>query len=484
MKNIYSAILITLFSFSLHAQDALQQTRAAMASSFVDAYNAANYSKMRTGFSGIMKLVLTKKKLKKKFAPQLAASGKARMLPIEFPNKTRVIVPLVYESDSTEIEYLNFSFTPDNKIVGLWFTETNIVYPRLRDTTTVDDIVMPYLEFKYNEGLGVVVGVFNNGEKEIMSYGSISKESNIKPDSSTLFQMGSISKVFTCVLLANSVNKNIMSLSSPISRYLPDSLPKLQYKGKEITLLDLATQTSALNRDVDDLDTTNGGEDPFKGYSEAAMMNYLKKQKLARPVGKEYEYSNVGMGLLGLVVPQQRQTTYDDLLKREICSKLNMTSTATTLSEAQKAKVIQSYYKGEATIDLSFTPVFAGAGGIYSNANDMLHFVEACLYPERSEIGEDISMTEQLWRKASNGQEMGLGWHYLTLISEGKEVKALVHPGNTNGTSTMLVLVPGKNIGVVVMANSNYSVQEIGVLVTQLAMKKQSADAGKSLSSK
>jgi CubicO group peptidase (beta-lactamase class C family) len=477
MKTLCTILFIFLFSLSLNAQSSSQEKREAIARSFVEAYNAANYSKMRTDFSGIMKIILTKKKLKQSFGPTYASMGKARMLSPEFPTKSRVIIPLVYENDTTETSYLNFSFTEDDKIVGLWPTETNIVYPRIRDTTTIDDIVAPYMSFKHNQGLGMVVGVYNNGEKEIKCYGSTVKGNSTMPDSSTLFQVGSISKVFTCLMLANSVNNNTMFLSSGISRYLPDSIPKLQYKRKEITLLDLATQTSALNRDVDDRDTTGGGEDPYKNYSEEKLMAYLKRQKLAHATGKEYQYSNVGVGLLGVIMQKERRMSYDELLQKEICSKLGMQHTRTVLGKDEKEKVIQSYYKGEPTVDMSFTDALAGAGGIYSNAADMLRFIEASVHPEQTEIEKDILLTEQMWRKASNGQEMGLGWHHMSIDSEGKEVKALVHPGNTNGTSTMLILIPAKKIGVIVMANSNYSVQEIGVHIAKLMMKKNTAAA-------
>ena len=136
----------------------------------------------------------------------------------------------------------------------------------------------------------IVVGVLDEKGQRIISTGQSSKLHPQAPDGDTVFEIGSISKTFTAILLADMVFKGEVQVDGPVSKYLPDAVKVTAYEGRAITLLDLTTQTSALPRMP---------SSPYADYTVGQMYEFLSGLKLQRAPGEKYGYSNLGVGLLG-----------------------------------------------------------------------------------------------------------------------------------------------------------------------------------------
>src|SRR5690606_17265741 len=185
-----------------------------------------------------------------------------------------------------------------------------------------------------------------------------------------------ISKVFTALLLADMASKGEVSLDDPAEKFLPEGATIPERGGKKITLAHLSTHTSGLPRLADNMPFADP-EDPYADYTEAMMLAFLAQYELTRDIGEQWEYSNLGVGLLGYLLGRAAGSDYETLLRERITGPLGMTDTAITLSAEQEARFAPG-------LDIYMQParpwhlnVLAGAGGIRSTANDMLEFASA-----------------------------------------------------------------------------------------------------------
>ena len=175
---------------------------------------------------------------------------------------------------------------------------------------------------------GIVVGILDEGGRRVIAYGNAG--STDRPlDGNSVFEIGSVTKVFTSALLADMVRRGEVKLEDPASKYLPASARLPSRSGKEITLLDLATQTSGLPRLPGNLapkDPTN----PYADYTVEQLYDFLSHYTLTRDIGEKYEYSNLGVGLLGHVLSRKAGMSYEELVTKRILEPLEMRDTAIT----------------------------------------------------------------------------------------------------------------------------------------------------------
>jgi len=252
-------------------------------------------------------------------------------------------------------------------------------------------------------GEGLVVGISEHGYRRVIAYGSA------KPDS--IFEIGSISKAFTGLLLARMVDEGRTSLDEPVRTMLPTGTVG-KPAGREITLLDLATHHSGLPRMPDSFrpaDMTN----PLVDYHAAELYAFLAQHSVARPPDASYLYSNLGFALLGQALADRAGVTYPALLEREITRPLGMTDTAIALSSEQEKHFIQGYSAKHLPVHEWNMDVFDGAGGIRSTASDMLTFLDAQIHPSGS-LRAAIVESHQLRADVSPGTRIALAWHYET----------------------------------------------------------------------
>jgi CubicO group peptidase (beta-lactamase class C family) len=321
----------------------------------------------------------------------------------------------------------------------------------------VDSLVRPYIQLKHTAG--ICIAFIKDGKVVTYSYGETKKGEKQLPDADkTMFEIGSISKTFTAILLADEVVKGKMSLEDPINKYLPDSIPKLAFKDKSITLKTLSNHTSGFPRLP--MNLYQKGDDinnPYQNYDEKRMFTYLKNFKTFREVGVNYEYSNFAVGLLGSILAQQNNTTYEQLLTDKICKPLKLKDTKITLESTDNQHFAQGYDgkgKAAAAWDLN---TLAGAGGIRSTAADMAKYIEANMSKAPKRLQEAIDLTQKT--TFTQGQNIiGLGWH----LSTRKGHTIIQHSGGTGGFRSFVGFDKERQMGVVVLSNSTEEVAMIG----------------------
>jgi len=310
------------------------------------------------------------------------------------------------------------------------------------------------------QGVGIVVGFVNAKGNQVVSYGSLRKsEPSNKPDGNTVFEIGSASKVFTSLLLADMINRGEVALEDPASKYLPKSVTMPTRGGREITLLDLATHTSALPRLPDNLKPADA-HNPYADYTVDSMYKFLSKCKLTRDIGSKYEYSNLGTGLLGHILALHAGTDFETLLSTRIAKPLRMESTSIAFSPDMLKRLATGHDETLTEVKNWDLPTLAGAGAIRSTVNDMLLFLEANMGKTKSPLAEAMTM-QQVTRKPAGSPTMSiaLGWHKVAKNNE----EVIWHNGQTGGYHSFIGFDNKREVGVVVLANTAADIDDIGL---------------------
>ena len=304
----------------------------------------------------------------------------------------------------------------------------------------------------------IVVGIIDEKGTRFTSYGKSAKTSDSgDSNEKTIFEIGSITKVFTGILLADAVKRGEVKLDDAVSKFLPKTLTIPQRKGKQITLLDLATHTSALPRMPSNF-APKDIQNPYADYSVKQMYAFLSKYKLANDIGSKYAYSNLGMGLLGHILALRAGMSYEELVKQRVLIPLGLKDTTITLSPSFKKRMAQGFdANGEAT-SVWDIPTFAGAGALRSTAEDMAKFVAANLHSESTGLGTTFGKAYSARRSAGAKMKIGLGWHILA----GSQGDVVWHNGGTGGFRSFVGFNAKQKRAIVVLTNSTESVDDIG----------------------
>ena len=323
--------------------------------------------------------------------------------------------------------------------------------------------ILPVLRERVDVGKtnqSIVVAVIDKTGIRFTSYGKTSRASGAKDsDENTIFEIGSITKVFTGTLLAEAVRRGEVKIDDPISKYLPPTVKTPTRGGKEITLLDLATQSSGLPRMPTNFAPKNP-QNPYADYTVEQMYGFLSKYELPRLPGAKYEYSNLGMGLLGHILSLRAKMSYEDLVKTRILIPLKMKDTSIALSPAQKMRTAQGFDESDEEISLWDLPTLAGAGALRSTAKDMAKFIAANLNLEKSSLAPDFAAAQKPQREAANNSmKIGLAWHILQKPDE----EIVWHNGGTGGFRSFIGFIRDQKRGVVVLTNSFNSIDDIGM---------------------
>ena len=286
-------------------------------------------------------------------------------------------------------------------------------------------------------------------------YGRASGKDDRPPAGDTVYEIGSVSKVFTSLLLARAVRDGRVALSDPVQKFLPDSVTLPRRGDKSITLEHLATHTSGLPRMPDNFHPKDPAN-PYADYSVGQMYDFLSSCRPARDPGEGYEYSNLGVGLLGHVLALRAGKRYERLLTDRIAEPLGMTDTTITLSDDQRRRLAPGHDGDENAVANWDIPTFAGAGAIRSTADDMLRFVaaQAGLKEVDADLSAAIEMTHARRATAGPHTDVALGWHVDTR-------NGLVwHNGQTGGYHSYVAFDPRAKAGVVVLTNAGTGVIE------------------------
>ena len=327
----------------------------------------------------------------------------------------------------------------------------------LSTQTTLPETVVDNIEkrIEYGHSPSIVVGIIDAKGPKYYTFGKTTLDGQ-KVDEHTIYEIGSISKTFTAILLAQLVKEGKVKLDDPVQKYLPEEVKMPTWKDQAITLGHLSDHTSSLPRLPDNLSPSDQSN-PYADYTVEQLYEFLSDYELPREIGSVYEYSNLAQGLLGHVLGLIAGESYEDLVKKRIAKPLGMKATTIALSDKQKARLAPGH-NGAQVVSNWDLPTLAGAGAIRSSLHDMLNFMAANLGKKKNGLYAAMQLSHQARHDMAGTNRVGLGWH----IGNGAEGDFVWHNGGTGGYRTFSGFSPKTGRGVVVLTNSTQGADDIG----------------------
>ncbi len=303
-------------------------------------------------------------------------------------------------------------------------------------------------ELAPSTGAGVSIGVYSHGIGRVFSFGAA------KPDS--IFEIGSITKTFTGLLLAQMAAQKQVRLDEPVRELLPAGMIA-KPAGPEITLLDLAAQRSGLPSMPDNISVANMDQ-PYADYHAADLVEYLRKRDAANPSPRYSEFDSLGFGLLGVALADRAGVSYGQLVEDEITGPLGMKDTVVTLSPLQQDRMLAGHDEFHGPAKAWDSDALAGAIALRSTAADMLAYLVAYLHPETIEkrnlpagatLPGAIRQTMQQHGELTSGMGVTMGW-----LLENKTGNYW-HNGATAAYSSYAFFNPTQNFAAIVLLNTS-----------------------------
>jgi CubicO group peptidase (beta-lactamase class C family) len=297
-------------------------------------------------------------------------------------------------------------------------------------------------------GAGVSIAVVEHGVRRVLSYGAAKQDS--------IFEIGSITKTFTGLVLSQMVEQGKVKFDEPVRELLPPGTV-VKPSGDEITLLDLATQHSGLPRIPDNFKPADPSN-PYADYGVPNLYAFVAQHGVAKPADAGFLYSNLGFGLLGQALSVHSGLSYPALLKEEVVDPLGLKDTTVSLSPAQQIRFVAGHDEHHHPAHAWDLDALAGAGAIRSTAADMLTYLEANLHPEKlkpvagSSAGATLSaalvQSHQLRADAIPGTRIALAWLFVDKTGD------YWHNGATGGYSSYAFFNPKADYAAVVLLNT------------------------------
>ena len=308
------------------------------------------------------------------------------------------------------------------------------------------------------QGTGIVVGVIDRKGKRVLAYGTMGVGDTRPVGGDTVFDLGSITKVFTALALSEMVQRGEVMLDDPAQQYLPTDVHLHTHGGKQITLADLATHTAGFPSRPANLDPSDPKQ--AHGYPADLLYQFLSSYVPTRDPGTYYQYSSVGYGLLGEVLARKAGRSYEDLLKERITQPLGMNDTDITPSTAMRARTPVGYDSRLVPVAHDHFQVLGSAGALRSTTNDLLTFLEAVLGYRKTPLAPAMEAMVRTRRPGgapppSTGGRHGvtqvaLGWNIYT---EGSREIAWKN-GSVSGFRAFMGYEPTTRLGVVALINA------------------------------
>ena len=258
-----------------------------------------------------------------------------------------------------------------------------------------------------------------------------------------VFEIGSISKVFTSTILAQMIGDGILSLDDRVGQIL--DLSDLDDYG--VTLQHLANHTSGLLRLPTNLDLLSEPSNPYKAYDTELLIQYLSGDfELMSLPGESYAYSNLGAGLLGHILTVESGKSYEQLLQEIICKAYKLNNTTTIRSEVPQNHIVRGRQPNGDPADNWDFDVLVGAGGILSTVEDLIQFAQAQI--KSNHLSHTIS--HNATHELDDNMAVGLGWH---IIKQQNGGKWLWHNGGTAGYTSSMTIDKEHKAAVVILSN-------------------------------
>lgn len=443
MKKIFALLFAILMANQIFAQT--ENYRTAI-DQFQTKYNAGKYDEIFSNFSIEMKQALPLESTKEFLTGLKSEAGKIENK--EFTGYEQKSYATYKTKFEKAVLSVNISLNENNQINGLFVkpykesaaSETNTVNALSKYPKEIAQII--YLKSKdFPNNTQLSIAVIKNGKTNY--YGIIKENGSIKPieNQSKVFEIGSITKVFTSTVLASLIEDKKISLADPVNSYYPFTFKN----NLNISFGSLANHTSGLPRLPGNLDLSNKSN-PYKNYGSRELEDYLKNTlKLEHQNSASYAYSNLGAGLLGYTLGLSQKTSFQELLRKRIFDKYQMTDSFTNSQNLGGNLVKGLNANGETVPNWDFDALFGG-GGILSTTKDLAKFAAAQFNSENKEL----TLTRTPTFDISEKMKIGLGWHILK--SENGQ-NLFLHNGGTAGYSSSMTVNTGNQTAVIILSN-------------------------------
>ena len=315
----------------------------------------------------------------------------------------------------------------------------------------------------------LVIGVYKDGKSYIKGYGTVNKEGAAVPSASTVFQIASVSKLFTASLLQLLCDEGVVKMDATLGELIGDSIA-LSPAAREVTLKQLVTHTSGFPSIPKPLEVAatrlvakeNLMQNPYGHLGPEYIFDYLKTTEDKREPGK-FEYSNFGMGLLGHVLEIVTKRDFESLVTEKLLVPLDMRDTAISLTPKMKMHLAQGYTGAGEPSPLWTFRALAGAGAFNSDAEDMMRFIRANV-----EEGSVMSRTFKKMHVPQFGGDTGVGWMQPTFIDRFVGNQSVVwHNGMVGGYATYVSIDTKVKTGIVILSNNAVDVTMLGMMLTR-----------------
>lgn len=312
----------------------------------------------------------------------------------------------------------------------------------------------------------IIVGITDHGSRQTFQYGQLPSDLS---EHNAIFEMGSVTKVFTSILLAELVQQGILSLDDPITKYFPDYAKAVSNNMETATLRHLASHTSGLPREDKVLNKRVGFNkqkhlNPYAYYAQDDLHSFLQTYEQKQRQMNKWRYSNLGMALLARIIEQVTQMSYEQALKTLVSDPLGLQDTVVQLHDEQRSRLIKAYTHNNTPIPPLTTGGILGAGGIYSSMQDMLRFLELNIEPSNQ---SGLSSLEFAQSKQAGGPnkhfDMGLGW----FIEYSKKLQQTIiwTGGTTIGFHTYAGFIKEHKLGVVVLSTYHLKLSQLAAVL-------------------
>ncbi len=332
---------------------------------------------------------------------------------------------------------------------------------RATDLALQDAVSMAGMQLYLNSGApGLIIAAVRGDEVVIQGYGETAPGSGVEPDGRSIFRIASVSKVFAGDVLAELAAKGKLKLTDPLAKYAPDNA-KVESNGRPLTLLDLATHSAGLPRELPNPDA-KPSDNPFAAFDRAYYWKWVGSHAPAYVPGTTTLYSNLGFGLLGDALAKAGGADYSTVLANEVLKPAGMTDTGNALNDAQKKRLMTGLDPfGKPDPNAVVPDVMYASAGIYSTADDMVRWMRWHLDGARQSKEASV-LAHTMWlpydglksvvgTEVTDGDGMGLGW-VMTLPRNGTPL-LLGKSGGLGGFMSYAVLSPNRGLGVFVVAS-------------------------------
>lgn len=323
------------------------------------------------------------------------------------------------------------------------------------------DAIESLLKDRFGDGNScMVIGLVDEHGSRVFSVGELDNGTESTVDGNTIFEIGSVTKVFTSLLLLDAVRRGEMKLDDPLAKHLPAGVIVPEHEGRQITLFNLAAQDSGLprfpdnlvDRDLKDLSRAELRES-CNAYTTKDLYEFLSTYELTGDPGTSFRYSNVGMALLGHAIERRAGADYESLVVDRICRPLKMESTRIELNREQKTRLARGHWAdGRPAKNVDFQ-VFASAGSLLSTANDLLRFLSANLEFCESDLTPLIRETQRI--RHTDSPRFGrtaMPW-YDERVYNPPGLQIVAHGGGGFGYLAFVGVEQSQRRGVVVLTN-------------------------------